>query len=71
LPTDEKPRAPSLTIGYGKDTLVGAADAIVDAVKAGAVKRFFLHRRLRRHRGRAQLLCTQLAQAAAAVDRDL
>jgi len=38
--TDEAAR-PSLTIGYGKDTLLGAADAIVDAVKAGTVKRFF------------------------------
>jgi hydroxylamine reductase len=37
---DETAR-PTLTIGYGKDTLLGAADAIVDAVKAGTVKRFF------------------------------
>lgn len=37
---DEKAKAP-LTIGFGKDTVFGAADAVVGAVKAGAVKRFF------------------------------
>jgi hydroxylamine reductase len=37
---EEKPKTP-LTIGYGKDTVFGAADAVVGAIKAGAVKRFF------------------------------
>ena len=32
----------SLTTGYGRQTVLDAAPAIVDAVKAGAIRRFFL-----------------------------
>jgi len=31
-----------LTVGFGKDTVLGAADKVIDAVKSGAIKHFFL-----------------------------
>jgi len=34
-------KAKPITIGYGKDTILSVAGAVVDGVKVGAVKRFF------------------------------
>jgi hydroxylamine reductase len=32
----------TITIGFGRDTVLGAAEAVIGAVKAGAIKHFFL-----------------------------
>lgn len=32
----------TVTIGFGRDTVLGVADKVVDAVKAGAIRHFFL-----------------------------
>lgn len=32
----------TMTVGFGKDTILGAAGTVVEAVKAGAIKHFFL-----------------------------
>ena len=32
----------NITIGFGRDTVLGVADKVIDAVKAGAIKHFFL-----------------------------
>jgi hydroxylamine reductase len=32
----------TITIGFGRDTVLGVADKVIDAVKAGAIRHFFL-----------------------------
>ena len=32
----------SITVGFGRDAVLGVADVVIDAVKAGAIKHFFL-----------------------------
>jgi len=32
----------SITVGFGRNTVLGVADKVIDAVKAGAIRRFFL-----------------------------
>ena len=45
-----------LTTGFGHGTILQAADQIVDAVKAGAIRHFLFGRRLRRSKKRQKLL---------------
>lgn len=34
--------AKTITVGFGRDTVLGVADKVIDAVKAGAIRHFFL-----------------------------
>jgi hydroxylamine reductase len=39
--TEDAPEQ-SITIGFGRDTVLGVADKVIDAVKSGAIRHFFL-----------------------------
>ncbi len=39
---DAAAQGPELTVGFGRDAVLGAADTVVQAVKDGAIKHFFL-----------------------------
>ncbi len=38
----DEPAAQHITTGFGRDAVLGVADQVIDAVKAGAIKHFFL-----------------------------
>ena len=46
----------TVTTGFARGTVLGVADKVIEAVKAGAIRHFFLVGRLRRGASRAQLL---------------
>ena len=39
---DAAAQGPTLTVGFGRDAILGAADTVVQAVKDGAIRHFFL-----------------------------
>jgi len=39
---EDFPKVPSLTVGFGRNAVMGVADKVVDAVKSGAIKRFYV-----------------------------
>ncbi|MFA6028340.1 MAG: hydroxylamine reductase [Elusimicrobiota bacterium] len=40
FPEDEEPK--HITVGFGRNAVLGVADKVIDAVKAGKIRRFFL-----------------------------
>ena len=54
----------TITVGFGRNAVLGVADKVIDAVKAGQDPPLLPRRRLRRGQGRAELLYGVYAEAA-------